>query len=70
MSTAVLKIEGMTCNHCVAAVERALKAQDGVRSARVDLETGTAEVDLDGAVGTEQLTSAVEEEGYAARVLS
>jgi copper chaperone len=69
MSTAVLKIEGMTCGHCVAAVERALRGQEGVNNANVDLKLGIAEIDFDeGSVEPEDLVTAVEEEGYTARI--
>ena len=34
----ILKVEGMTCGHCKAAVEKALKAVDGVEDAVVSLE--------------------------------
>jgi copper chaperone CopZ len=69
MSTAVLKIDGMTCNHCVAAVERALRGQEGVNSAIVHLQQGTAEVDFEaGAIAPEELVAAVEEEGYTALI--
>lgn len=69
METVRLVIEGMTCSHCQAAVETALRNQRGVRSATVHLQDGSAEVEYDPAsVSTEQLTTAVEEEGYAASV--
>lgn len=57
----------MTCGHCVTAVEKALRAQDGVRSAAVDLQGGVAEVVFDeSAVAPDQLIAAIEEEGYSA----
>jgi copper chaperone len=69
MKTARLQVEGMTCDHCVAAVEKALKSQQGVRDAKVRLEGGAAEVEYEeGTVAPEQLIAAVEEEGYRARV--
>ena len=70
METVRLMIEGMTCSHCQAAVETALRNQRGVRSATVYLQDGSAEVEYDpSAVSPEQLTAAVEEEGYAATVV-
>jgi copper chaperone len=57
----------MTCGHCVAAVEKALRKQDGVRNATVHLDSGAAEVEYDEqSVAPEQLIAAVEEEGYSA----
>lgn len=67
METLRLTIEGMTCSHCQAAVETALRGQPGVRAATVYLQDGSAEVEYDpAAVSPDQLTAAVEEEGYAA----
>jgi copper chaperone CopZ len=60
-----LKIEGMTCGHCVAAVKRALEAVSGVESAEVSLAEGRARVR--GTASREQLSAAVEEEGYVAK---
>jgi len=59
-----LKVEGMTCHHCVMAVTKALESVDGVRSAKVDLEAGRAEVD--GAGDVQAMIAAVQEEGYQA----
>ncbi len=61
-----LRIEGMTCGACVARIERALHAVDGVRRARVNLTTETATVDSAGA-GVEMLIAAVRAAGYDAR---
>ncbi len=67
MKTTRLKVSGMTCGHCVEAVEKALRNQDGVRNATVHLESGAAEVEYDEArVAPEQMIAAVEEEGYSA----
>lgn len=67
MKTTRLKVSGMTCGHCVQAVEKVLRNQNGVRNASVDLEAGAAEVEYEeGRVAPEQLIAAVEEEGYPA----
>ncbi|MDQ3555777.1 MAG: cation transporter [Gemmatimonadota bacterium] len=69
MKTTRLKIEGMTCDHCVSAVEKALRNQSGVQTATVHLEEGAAEVQFEpGRVSPEQLVAAVEEEGYSAAI--
>lgn len=60
----ILKIEGMSCGHCKAAVEKALKAVDGVENAVVDLENKSADVTLNKEVGNEVLKKAVEDAGY------
>ena len=39
---ATIKIKGMTCNHCVMTVTKALNEIDGVENVKVDLEKGEA----------------------------
>jgi copper chaperone len=69
MNVSRLKIEGMSCSHCVNAVESALKREPGVTSAVVNLGEGTAEVTYDeGRVRPEQLVAAVRAEGYGAEL--
>lgn len=65
MSKATLKIQGMTCNHCVMRVVKALKAVTGVQDAQVDLQKGEANVTYsDATVTLEKLSSTVVEAGY------
>ena len=60
-----LPVEGMTCAACVAHVEGALKGVPGVSSAKVNLATEKAAVELDsGKVALEELVRAVDEVGY------
>jgi len=67
MAKSTLKIQGMTCNHCVMRVAKALKAVAGVSDASVDLQTGEAVVTYDDAkVTAEKLSFAVVEAGYKA----
>lgn len=47
MKTVNLKIEGMSCGHCVSTVETALKKLSGVSTAVVDLAKKCAEVQFD-----------------------
>lgn len=61
-----LNIGGMSCGHCVKAVAQALESVDGVVRADVDLESGTAKVELSGDVSSDRLIAAVKEEGYEA----
>jgi Cu+-exporting ATPase len=56
-------IEGMSCAHCTARVEKALTALDGV-TATVDLETKTAAITLAGDIPDEILRKTVEDAGY------
>lgn len=62
MKQTELSIEGMSCGHCVAAVDKALRKVAGVHSVVVDV--GKARVEADDSVSREALVSAIEDEGY------
>jgi copper chaperone len=65
MEKLVLKIGGMTCNHCKMKVEKALRTMDGVEDVQVDLTTGQATVSFDSArLRAEDLRAVVSEAGY------
>ncbi len=65
MEQTVLKIEGMTCDHCKSAVKTALKELEGVSDVEVNLEEGTANVSYDASsVSVPAMNEAVEEQGY------
>ena len=67
MTTKVeLRVEGMSCEHCVARVKKALEGAEGVRVAHVTLEPGRAVVEGEG-LDPETLSAVVEDTGYAAR---
>lgn len=69
MKTTRLQVKGMTCDHCVRAVEGALRRQPGVRNATVHLGDGAAEVEFEeNQVLPEQLAAAIREEGYEAGI--
>lgn len=59
-----MKIEGMMCSHCEASVKKALEAIDGVESAEVSHEAGTAIVTMSKEVSNDVLKSAVEAKDY------
>ncbi|ARF14619.1 copper chaperone CopZ [Sporosarcina ureae] len=65
MTTTTLNVKGMTCNHCVQAVEGALTELSGVERALVDLKANSVAVEYDESVVTvEQMTEAIEDQGY------
>ncbi|MHB8846010.1 MAG: heavy-metal-associated domain-containing protein [Nitrospirota bacterium] len=65
MATTTLKVQGMTCNHCVMRVAKALKAVPGVQDAKVDLNKAEAVVTYDeGKVSADQFPSVVSDAGY------
>ena len=63
--TATISIEGMSCEHCVRAVNDALSSQNGVKSVDVSLEEKNAQVVYDDEhTRLSDLESAIVEEGY------
>lgn len=65
LASAVLKVRGMGCEHCRAAVKRELEKVPGVSRVEVNLEAGTATVDFDpGLAGAGDFRRAIEEAGY------
>lgn len=62
--TKTITIEGMMCGHCEATVKKALEALDGVETAEVSHDKGTAVVTLSGSVGDEVLKKAVEDKDF------
>ena len=59
-----IHIEGMMCGHCEATVKKALEVLDGVQSAEVSHEKGTAVVSLTHDVADADLKTAVEARDY------
>ncbi|UOF92049.1 cation transporter [Fodinisporobacter ferrooxydans] len=63
MSNVVLKVEGMSCNHCVNAVEGALKKLGA--EGKVDLPGKSVAIQYDESkVNLEAIKSAIEDQGY------
>lgn len=63
--TIQLTVTGMTCDHCVRSVTKALQDVPGVTSATVSLSDKAATVFGDG-IELSKLIEAVKEEGYEA----
>ena len=59
-----MKIEGMMCGHCEATVKKALEGLEGVASAEVSHEAGTAVVELSSDVSDDVLKKTVEDKDY------
>lgn len=57
-----VRVEGMSCQHCVRAVFTALTAVEGIT--RADVSIGAVEVEHDGAVTVETLREAIAVAGY------
>ena len=64
MERITMKIEGMTCGHCVASINNALKSLDGVQVEQV--KVGSAAVAFDPArTSSDTIAQAIADEGYA-----
>lgn len=65
-TTHTLKVEGMSCNHCAASVQKALESVAGVKKAVVDLAGKSAVVTAKDSVSRADLIAAVEAAGFKA----
>ena len=57
-------IEGMSCGHCAARIEKALGGLEGVSSVKVDLKSKLAEVETTNLLPADKVKHAVDEAGY------
>ena len=65
----LLRSKELSCPSCVAKIEKALKAVDGVQEAQVHFNTGRIEVEHDlQKVGRDELVKAVRSVGYESTV--
>lgn len=66
MTTTVMNVQGMTCNHCVMSVKGAVKGISGVHDVEVDLSSGKVTVQFEGDESEKlnQFKDAIEEQGY------
>ena len=63
--TLELAVEGMSCSHCVASVEKALDELEGVGRVKVDLQEKKVRVDYDSAaVELQSIREAIEGRGF------
>ena len=65
MNQEIIKVEGMSCGHCVMRVKKAIEAVEGVRKVDVDLPHKQAVVEYEeGKANLEKVKAAVREAGY------
>jgi len=64
-----IKIEGMTCQHCVMRIQKALKEVPGVLAVQVDLKKGEADIKVQDGVSPQILISAIKNAGYESKIL-
>lgn len=66
-TTTTITVDGMTCGHCVNAVQTEVGKLDGVTAVSVDLASGQVTIVANQAPDAEALREAVEEAGYEVR---
>lgn len=67
MKSITVNIQGMSCGHCSAAVERAVKGIQGINDIKVSLADKNAQISFDeNKTDTTAILSAITEEGYQA----
>jgi copper chaperone len=59
-----VKIKGMSCQHCVKAVKKALEEIEGISNVVVDLSTGEAAFDAAGPVDRDLIGEKIRKAGY------
>lgn len=59
-----IKVKGMSCGHCAAAVTRALEALPGVSQVQVDLATSTVTFNSSEPIPLEELARVIRQAGY------
>ncbi|MGE7880620.1 copper chaperone CopZ [Bacillus sp. NPDC094077] len=65
MEQLTLKVEGMSCGHCVNSIEGSVKELNGVEQVKVQLAEGTVEVTIDSSVVTlKDIVAVIEDQGY------
>jgi len=60
----ILKVKGMSCQHCVMSVTKALSQLDGVKNVQVDLAKGEVRFDNIKAVASDRIEKAITDAGY------
>jgi copper chaperone len=65
MEKVSLKVQGMSCGHCVKAVEGSVGALSGVNSVKVDLKASTVDVEYNQQdVTIEKIKETIDDQGY------
>lgn len=65
MEKVTLNVTGMSCNHCVKAVEGSVGALNGVAAVKVDLKAATVDVEFSPQeVTLDKIKEEIEDQGY------
>lgn len=65
MQVEILNVDGMSCQHCVDSINKAVTSLPGIDSVKVDLKAKTVEVRFSQeTVNLEQIKEAIEDQGF------
>jgi copper chaperone len=59
-----INVKGMSCQHCVQSVTKALESVDGLKNVQVSLDKGEAAYEEEKPVELETVKKAVQDAGY------
>jgi len=59
-----MKVKGMSCQHCVMSVTKALNQLEGIKNVQVDLAKGEVRFDNTKEVASSQIEKAIQDAGY------
>ena len=62
--SSVLKVKGMSCQHCVMSVTKALNQLDGIKNIQIDLAKGEVRFDNTKSVVSDRIQKAITDAGY------
>jgi copper ion binding protein len=60
----ILKVNGMSCQHCVMSVTKVLNQLEGIKNVQVDLQQGEVRFENPNAVPSDRINKAIEDAGY------
>jgi len=60
----VLKVKGMSCQHCVMSVTKALNQSEGIQNVKVDLQKAEVQFDNTKSITSDRIQKAIEDAGY------
>ena len=65
MEKVTLNVKGMSCGHCVKAVEGSVGALDGVKNVQVNLKGGTVDIEFNNeTVSLATIKETIDDQGY------
>jgi copper chaperone len=60
----ILKVKGMSCQHCVMSVTKALGQLEGIKNVQVDLAKGEVRFDNSKEIASNRVEKAISDAGY------